>query len=106
LEKFLARQPIFISGRIIYGCELLFRSGPDNYFSHPQPESAWISAMDNRFLIGIEGLAQGAVPSLTAFANSSCATASPYYPRIASSSKSDPERQLTRLRRDCGPARM
>jgi c-di-GMP-related signal transduction protein len=59
LEKFLARQSIFNSERIVYGYELLFRSGPENFFSHPQPDLACISAADNLFLIGIERLRQG-----------------------------------------------
>jgi c-di-GMP-related signal transduction protein len=36
LEKYLARQPIFTSKRIVYGYELLFRSGLENFFSHTQ----------------------------------------------------------------------
>jgi c-di-GMP-related signal transduction protein len=59
LEKFLARQPIFDAARAVYGYELLFRSGPENYFSHPQPDVASASAADNLFLFGIERLTEG-----------------------------------------------
>jgi c-di-GMP-related signal transduction protein len=59
LEKFIARQPIFNSGRIVYGYELLFRSGPENFFSHSEPDVACVSATDNLFLIGMERLTQG-----------------------------------------------
>jgi c-di-GMP-related signal transduction protein len=59
LQKFLARQPIFNPHRIVFGYELLFRSGPENYFDHPQPDVASASAADSLFLFGIERLAQG-----------------------------------------------
>jgi c-di-GMP-related signal transduction protein len=59
VEKFLARQPIFNTERVVYGYELLFRSGPDNYFVHPAPDMASVSAADNLFLIGIDRLARG-----------------------------------------------
>jgi c-di-GMP-related signal transduction protein len=59
LQKFLARQPIFNPHRIVFGYELLFRSGPENYFHHPQPDVACASATDSLFLFGIDRLAQG-----------------------------------------------
>jgi EAL and modified HD-GYP domain-containing signal transduction protein len=59
LEKFLARQPILNSERIVYGYEVLSRSGPENYFAHSQPDLACVSATDNLFLIGIERLTRG-----------------------------------------------
>jgi c-di-GMP-related signal transduction protein len=59
VQKFLARQPIFNPNRIVFGYELLFRSGPENYFHHPQPDVACASAADSLFLFGIDRLAQG-----------------------------------------------
>jgi EAL and modified HD-GYP domain-containing signal transduction protein len=59
VEKFLARQPIFNSQRDVYGYELLFRSGPQNFFDGSHPEAAAASAVDNLFLFGIDRLTQG-----------------------------------------------
>jgi len=59
LEKFLARQPIFDHNRIVYGYELLFRSGPENHFDHTQPDAAAASAADNFLLFGVERLTEG-----------------------------------------------
>jgi c-di-GMP-related signal transduction protein len=47
VEKFLARQPIFNSERDVYGYELLFRSGPGNFFDGSHPEAAAASAVDS-----------------------------------------------------------
>jgi c-di-GMP-related signal transduction protein len=59
LQKYLARQPIFNPNRIVFGYELLFRSGPENLFTHAQPDVACASATDSLFLFGIDRLAQG-----------------------------------------------
>jgi c-di-GMP-related signal transduction protein len=59
LQKYLARQPIFNPNRIVFGYELLFRSGPENIFAHSQPDVACASATDSLFLFGIDRLAQG-----------------------------------------------
>lgn len=59
MQKFLARQPIFNANRVVYGYELLFRSGPENYFNSSQPEVACASTTDRLFLFGIEHLTQG-----------------------------------------------
>jgi c-di-GMP-related signal transduction protein len=59
VQRYLARQPIFDGGRLIFGYEILFRSGPENYFSHPQPDIASATAGDNVILFGLERLAQG-----------------------------------------------
>ena len=59
VEKFLARQPIFNSERDVYGYELLFRSGPQNFFDGSHPEAAAASAVDNLFLFGIDRLTHG-----------------------------------------------
>jgi c-di-GMP-related signal transduction protein len=59
LQKYLARQPIFNPNRIVFGYELLFRSGPENIFIHAQPDVACAAATDSLFLFGIDRLAQG-----------------------------------------------
>lgn len=59
MQKFIARQPIFNSRRIVFGYELLFRSGLENRFSSTQPDIAAAATSDNLFLFGIEHLTQG-----------------------------------------------
>jgi EAL and modified HD-GYP domain-containing signal transduction protein len=59
LEKFLARQPIFDAQRAVFGYELLFRSGLDNFCAGTQLDVASSSTADNLFLFGIDRLTQG-----------------------------------------------
>jgi c-di-GMP-related signal transduction protein len=59
LEKFLARQPIFTTNRIVYGYELLFRSGPENSYVSTQPDFAAASSTDSLLLFGIERFTDG-----------------------------------------------
>jgi c-di-GMP-related signal transduction protein len=59
LERFLARQPIFNWRRVVYGYELLFRSGLDNFFSHTDADAASASTADTMILFGIERLTEG-----------------------------------------------
>jgi c-di-GMP-related signal transduction protein len=59
LERFLARQPIFNWRRVVYGYELLFRSGLDNFFSHVDGDAASASTADTMILFGIERLTEG-----------------------------------------------
>jgi c-di-GMP-related signal transduction protein len=59
LEKFLARQPIFTTNRIVYGYELLFRSGPENSYTSTQPDFAAASSTDSLLLFGIERFTDG-----------------------------------------------
>lgn len=40
MDLFVARQPIFDRDRAVFGYELLFRSGPENVFTHPDPDDA------------------------------------------------------------------
>jgi c-di-GMP-related signal transduction protein len=55
VQRFLARQPIFNSALIAYGCDLLFRSGPENRhdFLHEGMASAFTA--DNILLFGTAG---------------------------------------------------
>ena len=59
MEKFLARQPIFNTQRIVYGYELLFRSGPENSYHSSQPDFAAASSTDSLLLFGIERFTDG-----------------------------------------------
>ncbi len=60
LKKFIARQPIFDSKENIYGYELLFRSGLENFFSCENPDHATSSVIVDSFLLfGIETLTAG-----------------------------------------------
>lgn len=59
MEKFLARQPIFTSQRIVYGYELLFRAGPENFYRSARPDFAAASSTDSLLLFGIERFTDG-----------------------------------------------
>jgi c-di-GMP-related signal transduction protein len=59
LQTFLARQPIFNPERVVYGYELLFRSGRENKFGGSPLDVAAASTADNLFLFGIERLTNG-----------------------------------------------
>ena len=59
MDKFIARQPVFDSHRIVYGYELLFRSSPANFFPGLSLDLACTSTADNLFLFGIERLTAG-----------------------------------------------
>jgi c-di-GMP-related signal transduction protein len=59
LEKFIARQPVFNHSRVVFGYELLFRSGPENFFSSDRPDQGAAATADNLLLISIDRLTQG-----------------------------------------------
>jgi c-di-GMP-related signal transduction protein len=59
VQRFLARQPIFNSARVVYGYELFFRSGPDNRYDALQADRASASTVDSILLFGIERLTPG-----------------------------------------------
>jgi c-di-GMP-related signal transduction protein len=59
VQRFLARQPIFNPERVVYGYELLFRSGPENRYDTVQADMASASAVDNILLFGMERLTPG-----------------------------------------------
>lgn len=58
MNKFIARQPIFTSGKDILGYEILFRAGAENYFI-PDGTDISTAAVDNLFLFGIERMTSG-----------------------------------------------
>lgn len=59
MQRFLARQPIFNSKRVVYGYELLFRSGPENRYDAFHADMASASTVDSILLFGIERLTAG-----------------------------------------------
>jgi c-di-GMP-related signal transduction protein len=59
VQRFLARQPIFNSARVVYGYELLFRSGPENRYDALQADVASASTVDSILLFGMERLTPG-----------------------------------------------
>jgi c-di-GMP-related signal transduction protein len=66
LRKFVARQPVLDREKRVFGYELLFRSGVDNFFSSDQPDMASTSVMSDSFLLfGIDTITGG----LRAFLN-------------------------------------
>lgn len=54
--RFLARQPIFTREEQIFGYELLFRDGPDNYFRSLDPDAASRDTLDSSTLMGLDVL--------------------------------------------------
>ncbi len=61
MERFLARQPIFDQRQRIFAYELLFRSGLDNFFDHPDGDRATSQVIANSFLLfGIDTVTGGA----------------------------------------------
>ncbi len=60
-QRFVARQPILDRDKNIYGYELLFRSGFQNYFDFPDQDKAAIRLIADSFLLfGVEELTGGA----------------------------------------------
>ncbi len=60
MNAFVARQPIFDSDKKVFGYELLFRSGLDDFFSEIDGDKATSSVIsDSYFNIGLETLTGG-----------------------------------------------
>ena len=59
MQRFLARQPIFNSARVVYGYELLFRSGAENRYDGTEPDKASASTIDSILLFGMDRLSPG-----------------------------------------------
>lgn len=51
MEIFVARQPIFDALQRVYGYELLFRSGLDNYFDQSDPDQATLKVINHAMLV-------------------------------------------------------
>lgn len=54
--RFLARQPILTRDEQVFGYELLFRDGPDNYFRSLDPDAASRHTLESSTLMGLEVL--------------------------------------------------
>jgi len=60
MDTYIARQPIFDRAREVYGYELLFRSGPANFFDFPDVDRAARQMIrESAVLFGIETLTRG-----------------------------------------------
>lgn len=57
--RFVARQPILTRDEKVFGYELLFRDGIEDYFRCPDPESASRSTLDSSMLMGLDMLCDG-----------------------------------------------
>ncbi len=55
----MARQPILTKDEKVFGYELLFRDGVENYFTSPDPEAASRSTLDSSMLMGLDVLCNG-----------------------------------------------
>lgn len=58
MKNFIARQPIFTQSEEVLGYEILFRSGPENYFSGGTGDIS-AAVVDNFLLFGIERVTSG-----------------------------------------------
>ena len=56
---FVARQPILSADEKVFGYELLFRDGVENFFGSPDADSASRSALNTSMLIGLDVLCDG-----------------------------------------------
>jgi EAL and modified HD-GYP domain-containing signal transduction protein len=57
-QRFVARQPIFDRAQHVFGYELLFRNGLEDYF-HSDPDMAARSTVDSSLLFGLNTLCDG-----------------------------------------------
>ena len=52
--RFVARQPILTADQKIFGYELLFRDGVENFFNSSDPEAASHSVLDSSMMMGFD----------------------------------------------------
>jgi c-di-GMP-related signal transduction protein len=57
--RFVARQPILTSDEKVFGYELLFRDGVEDYFRNPDPDAASRSTLSTSLLMGLDVLCDG-----------------------------------------------
>jgi c-di-GMP-related signal transduction protein len=57
--RYVARQPILTSNEQVFGYELLFRDGVENYFQSADPDAASRSTVDTSMLMGLDILCDG-----------------------------------------------
>jgi c-di-GMP-related signal transduction protein len=58
-QVYVARQPILTSNEQVFGYELLFRDGVEDYFRHSDADSASRSTLDTSILMGLDVLCDG-----------------------------------------------
>src|ERR1700692_1348813 len=56
---YVARQPILTSNEQVFGYELLFRDGVEDYFQSKDPDAASRSTVDTSMLMGLDVLCDG-----------------------------------------------
>jgi c-di-GMP-related signal transduction protein len=59
LQRYVARQPILNLDEKVYGYELLFRDGVEDYFRNPDAEAASRGTLDTSLLMGLDVLCDG-----------------------------------------------
>jgi c-di-GMP-related signal transduction protein len=59
LLRYVARQPILALDERVYGYELLFRDGVEDYFRNPDSEAASRGTLDTSLLMGLDVLCDG-----------------------------------------------
>ena len=57
--RYVARQPILSSNEQVFGYELLFRHGIEDYFQSDDPDAASRSTVDTSMLMGLDILCDG-----------------------------------------------
>jgi c-di-GMP-related signal transduction protein len=57
--RFVARQPIFDRDQKVFGYELLFRNGTENFFPQSDPDAASRATLDSSLLMGLDVLCDG-----------------------------------------------
>jgi c-di-GMP-related signal transduction protein len=58
-SRYVARQPILTNSEQVFGYELLFRDGVENYFRNSDADSASRSTLDTSILMGLDILCDG-----------------------------------------------
>jgi c-di-GMP-related signal transduction protein len=59
LSRYVARQPILANDEKVFGYELLFRDGVEDYFCHSDADAASRSTLDTSILMGLDILCDG-----------------------------------------------
>jgi EAL and modified HD-GYP domain-containing signal transduction protein len=57
--SYVARQPIFTTDEKVFGYELLFRDGVEDYFREKDPDTASRKTLDNSLQMGLQMLCDG-----------------------------------------------
>lgn len=57
--RFVARQPIFTADEKVFGYELLFRDGIEDYFREKDADAASRKTLDTSLLMGLQSLCEG-----------------------------------------------